>query len=171
MDKIHDEINNNYKAADFFPILQEAVEGGKILLALDGLDEVPQALRGRVRQAVGALIQTHNIERIIITSRSRSYTGQAVFQNFRPYTIAPFDEEKIKSFSGAWYNERCRLGHIQADQIEPQRNNLASAAIDPDLIEMSSNPMMLTSIALLHQRGNWLATTSACGYSNYLWMF
>ncbi len=152
MDKIHDEINNNYKAADFFPILQEAVEGGKILLALDGLDEVPQALRGRVRQAVGALIQTHNIEQIIITSRSRSYTGQAVFQNFQPYTIAPFDEEKIKSFSRAWYNERCRLGHIQADQIEPRSNNLASAAIDPDLIEMSSNPMMLTSIALLHQR-------------------
>ena len=151
LDKIHEDIRN-YKAVEFFPILQEAMEQGKILLALDGLDEVPEALRGRVRQAVNALIQSYEIERIIITSRSRSYTGQAVFPNFQAYTIAPFDEEKIRGFSRAWYNERRHLGHLQADQVEIRANNLSSAATDPDLIEMASNPMMLTSIALLHQR-------------------
>ncbi len=151
LDKIREDISN-YKAADFFPVLLDAIGHGKILLVFDGLDEVPQTLRGRVRQAVGALIQNHEIERIIITSRSRSYTGQAVFPNFQSYAIAPFDEDKIRSFSRAWYNERHRQGHIQADQVEIRSNNLSNAATDPDLIEMSSNPMMLTSIALLHQR-------------------
>lgn len=151
LDKIHEDIRN-YKASEFFPVLQEAIEQGKILLALDGLDEVPQALRERIRQAVNALIQSYEIERIIVTSRSRSYTGQAVFPNFQDYTIAPFDEQKIRDFSRAWYNERHRLGHIQADQVEIRSNNLANAATDSDLIEMASNPMMLTSIALLHQR-------------------
>jgi len=154
LEKIGEDVNN-YKAAEFIPIFQEAIENGKILLVLDGLDEVPQDLRGLVRQAVGALIQihqTHQIERIIITSRSRSYTGQAVFQNFQSYTIAPFDEEKISQFASAWYNEQHRLGRIQADQADKRANDLASAASTSDLIEMSSNPMMLTSIAIIHQK-------------------
>ena len=151
LEKITDDVNG-FKASSFMPMLQEALEKGKVLLALDGLDEVSQDLRGLVRQAVNALIKTYNVERIIITSRSRSYTGQAVFPNFQACTIASFDEDKIRRFSRAWYNERHRLGHISADQIEPRSSNLAKAATDPDLIEMSSNPMMLTSIALLHQR-------------------
>lgn len=150
-EKIHDDVRS-LKADDFVPVLKEAVENGKLLLVLDGLDEVPQDARGLIRQAVGALIQLHKIERIIITSRSRSYTGQAVFPNFQPFTIARFDQEKIQQFARAWYNERHRLGHIPKDQIEPRANNLSAAATDPDLIEMSGNPMMLTSIALLHQR-------------------
>ncbi|MFZ5882661.1 MAG: SUMF1/EgtB/PvdO family nonheme iron enzyme [Chloroflexota bacterium] len=151
LEKIEEDLKW-YKAADFMPMLQEALENGKVLLALDGLDEVPQDLRGVVRQAVNALIKTYNVERILITSRSRSYTGQAVFPHFQTCTIAPFDEEKIGKFSTAWYRERHRLGHIPADQIEPRSNSLAAAATDPDLLEMSGNPMMLTSIALLHQR-------------------
>ena len=151
LEKIREDINN-YKAVEFMPILMEAIENGKILLAFDGLDEVPQDLRGHVRQAVGALIQLHRIERIIITSRSRSYTGQAVFQNFQPFTIAPLNEEKISQFAHAWYNEQHRLGRIQADQAEKRAGDLASAASTSDLIEMSSNPMMLTSIAIIHQK-------------------
>ncbi|MBK8783149.1 MAG: hypothetical protein IPO22_15380 [Anaerolineales bacterium] len=91
-DAILEKIREEIKAAEFIPVLEKAFENGKVLLVLDGLDEVPQTLRGRVRQAVGALIQLHKIERLIITSRSRSYTGQAVFPNFQNYTIAPFDK-------------------------------------------------------------------------------
>ncbi|MDQ3006676.1 MAG: SUMF1/EgtB/PvdO family nonheme iron enzyme, partial [Chloroflexota bacterium] len=151
LEKIHEDINN-YKAAEFIPLFQEAMEKGRILLVLDGLDEVPQVLRGQIRQAAGALIQIHQIERIIITSRSRSYTGQAVFQNFQAYTIAPFDEEKISQFARAWYNEQHRLGRIHTDPAEKRANDLANAATSSDLIEMSSNPMMLTSIAIIHQK-------------------
>jgi len=151
-DTILEKIREEIKAAEFIPILEKAFENGKILLVLDGLDEVPQNLRGLVRQAVGALVQLHKIERVIITSRSRSYTGQAVFQNFQPHTIAPFDGKKIAKFARAWYNEQCRLGHMNTEQAEKRAHDLASASSTSDLIEMSSNPMMLTSIAIIHQK-------------------
>ncbi len=151
LEKIGEDLNN-FKTAEFLPALQETFEQGNILLVLDGLDEVPQDLRGRVRLAVGALIQLHNVKRVIVTSRIRSYTGQAVLQNFQHYTIAPFNEEKIAGFARAWYNEQHRLGRMHTDQAEKRASNLAEAAITPDLIEMSSNPMMLTSIAIIHQK-------------------
>jgi formylglycine-generating enzyme required for sulfatase activity len=149
--QIHTEIRRN-KAADFIPAFQESLEKRMILLALDGLDEVPQDLRGCVRQAVGAFMQTYAVERIIITSRTRSYTGQAVLPNFQPFTIAPFDEEKINRFAHAWYNEQNRLGHIGPEQSARRADDLTSASNSPDLIEMASNPMMLTSIAIIHQK-------------------
>ncbi len=140
------------KAGDSIPILQEAFENGKILLVFDGLDEVPQDLRGRVRQAVGALIQLQKIERVIITSRSRSYTGQAVFQNFQSVTIAPFNDKKISGFAHAWYNERYHLGRINAAESKKRADDLARTAATPEMKKMAGNPMMLTSIAIIHQK-------------------
>ncbi len=154
-DTVLEKIRENviaHRAGEMIPMLEGAFESGKILLVMDGLDEVPQELRGRVRQAAGALIHLHNIERILITSRSRSYTGQAVFPNFQSYTIAPFDNKKIRKFAQAWYNEQCRLGHLNSEQAEKRANDLAGASSTADLIEMSSNPMMLTSIAIIHQK-------------------
>jgi formylglycine-generating enzyme required for sulfatase activity len=156
LEKIRADISDKYKANDFIPVLQEAIEKGKVLLVLDGLDEVPQDLRRLVRQAVGALIQSDTmggaIERIIITCRSRSYIGQAVIQNFQSYTIAPLNEEKIEQFARGWYNEQNNLGHIPASQVEERTRDLVNAATGSDLIEMTGNPMMLTSVAILHQK-------------------
>lgn len=151
LEKIQEDLKTN-KASDSLPVLEDAFAKGKLLLVLDGLDEVPQQMRKLVRQAVGALILLNNIERIIITSRSRSYVGEAVLPNFQSFTIAPFDETKIEQFSFAWYNERYRLGHITEAQAKERADDLARKSSTRDLIEMSSNPMMLTSIAIIHQK-------------------
>ncbi|MBL8100797.1 MAG: SUMF1/EgtB/PvdO family nonheme iron enzyme [Anaerolineales bacterium] len=151
LEKIQEDLKIN-KASDSLPVLEEAFEKGKLLLVLDGLDEVPQDMRKLIRQTVGALIQLNRIERIIITSRSRSYVGEAVFPNFQSFTIAPFDREKIEQFSFAWYNERHRLGHITEEQARERARDLSNKSSTRDLIEMSSNPMMLTSIAIIHQK-------------------
>ena len=136
-------------AADFWPVLEAAFELGQILLVFDGLDEVPQGLRQLVRQAVGALVQLYNPRRIIITSRLRSYTGSAVFENFQPFTVAPFDQEKIQRFARAWYAAR---HEIRPEQAEKRADDLARAATSPALMEIASNPMMLTSVAIIHQK-------------------
>lgn len=151
LEKIQEDLKLN-KAIDSLPVLEEAFEKGKLLLVLDGLDEVPQNMRKLVRQTVGALIQLNKIERIIITSRSRSYVGEAVFPNFQPFTIAPFDKKKISQFAQAWYNERHNLGHITEEQAKERARDLSDKSSTPDLIDMSSNPMMLTSIAIIHQQ-------------------
>ena len=136
-------------AVEFWPVLEIAFDQGQVLLVFDGLDEVPQGLRQLVRQAVGALIQLHDPRHIIITSRLRSYTGSALFDKFQPFTIAPFEQEQIEKFGRAWYAAQ---HEIRTEQAEKRAKDLAQAATTPSLMEIASNPMMLTSIAIIHQK-------------------
>jgi len=119
---------------------------------LDGLDEVPHDLRGRVREAVDALLKIYTIQRIIVTCRVRSYVGDSMLPNFTSHTLAPFNKKQISNFVQAWYNTQRELGTINEAQAKYLMDDLSSAALETDLRELSSNPMLLTTMAIIHQR-------------------
>jgi formylglycine-generating enzyme required for sulfatase activity len=139
-------------AADFGKPLGQALRDGRCLLVLDGLDEVSQAQRGCVRQAVAAVIRQYNPARLIVTCRVRSYVGEAVLPGFQAHTLAPFDEDKIRRFAHAWYQAQKELGRVDAEQAKQRAEGLAGAALTPELRELASNPMMLTAMAIIHQK-------------------
>jgi formylglycine-generating enzyme required for sulfatase activity len=138
-------------AGDFLPAFFEAFEAGKILLVLDGLDEVPQDMRQRVRAGVTTLLAEYHLERLIITSRIRSYSGEAVFPNLQTFTLRPFSEEKIRNFVQAWYKARVEMG-LLSEKDRPARVEDLVKATNGDLSELAGNPMMLTSMAIIHQK-------------------
>lgn len=131
--------------------VRKALESGRVLLVLDGLDEVLPDLRRLVRQTVAALLSTYHIERLIITSRIRSYTGAVVFERIPVFTLRPFDEQKISNFARAWYGTQTRLGRVREQERDDKIKDLAKAATS-DLRELASNPMLLTSMAIIHQK-------------------
>jgi GTPase SAR1 family protein len=133
--------------------LEDVLLAGDVLLILDGLDEVAESCRGRVRRAVGALLGAYGkLRRVIVTCRVRSYTGEAVLSGFAQQTLASFDEEKIKAFVAGWYQAQYRLGRIQEKVAEDRAQDLQRAAVGDELRELASNPMLLTTMALIHQR-------------------
>ncbi|MBI3243302.1 MAG: SUMF1/EgtB/PvdO family nonheme iron enzyme [Chloroflexi bacterium] len=140
------------EAKDFEPGLREAFNSSQCLLALDGLDEVPHDLRGLVRRTVQAVVGRYRLARIILTCRVRSYQGEAVLPNFQERILAPFDEYEVRSFASAWYNAQKKLSRFDAEEAKSKAENLAEAALGPDLRELSDNPMMLTTMALIHQK-------------------
>ena len=140
------------EAADCAGSLRDALTDGRCLLVLDGLDEVPQALRKLVRLTVAAVIGQYAPQRLIVTCRVRSYVGDAVLTGFREHTLAPFDDERIKRFVQAWYNAQKRWGRLDAGQAQERTADLTSAALAPDLRELATNPMMLTTMAIIHQK-------------------
>ncbi|RIK70993.1 hypothetical protein DCC62_22255 [candidate division KSB1 bacterium] len=75
-----------------------------------------------------------------------------MFSSFPSHTLAPFEEEKIKAFVTAWYNTQKMMGRVDAVQAQEKIDDLTRAALDRDLLELSSNPMMLTTMAIIHQR-------------------
>jgi len=119
------------------------------LLVLDGLDEVPFALRQVVRQAVFALLKTLQPVRVIITCRIRSYQDDFSQSDFKSFTVKPLDKKKITGFASAWYHRQRDLGRTVPQDAE---RDLARAATGDDLRELSSNPMMLTTMAIIHQK-------------------
>ena len=57
----------------FEDTLCECLETKRCVLVFDGLDEVPQSLRERVRRAVLAAVARYSLPRVIVTCRKRSY--------------------------------------------------------------------------------------------------
>lgn len=153
------------KATDFLPALFDAFTEGKILLVMDGLDEVPQKLRELVRLAVEAMIQLQKIEKIIITSRINAYTGQNAFPNFKDYKIAPLNDEKIETFAEEWYKAQLALEKFTEDQAKEKTADLARRAVRDVPSGMSGNPMMLTCIAIIHKSGRVFPEHRAVLYS------
>ena len=56
--------------------LESVLTDGKVLLIFDGLDEVAVKHRPLVHQAVQAIVTAYPIERVIVTCRIRSYSGE-----------------------------------------------------------------------------------------------
>ena len=142
-----------HNAGDGCAAIDDALTSGNLLLIFDGLDEVPEAERRRVGLALLALLDAYPaIARIIVTCRVRSYVGEAVLPSFKSHTLASFDDEKIKGFIAGWYRAQVDLGRLSQAVATERSNDLSRAALAPDLRELASNPMLLTTMAIIHQR-------------------
>lgn len=139
-------------AADLADELLNSIAKGEVVLIFDGLDEVPEDLRPYVSQGIQAITKAFPaIERILITSRIRSYVGQSILHGFPTCTLAPFNYDKIQAFVTAWYRTQADLGYLTLAQAEARARNLEYAVHSSRLRELASNPMLLTTMVLLHQ--------------------
>ena len=133
--------------------LHEMITSGRVLLIFDGLDEVPHTARRSVWQTIAAFLEGHpQIAQVIVTCRIRSYVGETRFEAFSNHTLAPFDEEKIRSFIAGWYNAQMNLGHFKEAQTAQRTADLQEAATSKDLAPLAQNPLLLTTMAVIHHQ-------------------
>ncbi len=139
-------------ASPFADALLQALERGRLLLVFDGLDEVPVDQRDRVRRTIHALTQFYpRIARVIVTCRVRSYTETLRLTGYQEHRLAPFTKEQIGAFCRVWYE--AQIGHARFTQARAAERaaDLERAALADNLAEMASNPMLLTTMAIVHQ--------------------
>ncbi len=114
---------------------------------------MPERLRQRVRQAMQGVRSTYpKAQRIVVTCRIRSYAGSAVLPGFAQHTLALFDEARIRRFVESWYREQATLGRVTDKAATDKIADLQRAALSADLRELASNPMLLTTMAIIHQK-------------------
>jgi len=129
---------------------EEALDDGRCLVCLDGLDEVwAVGQRKSVRDAVKALAARYPRSRYLVTSRIVGY-GEAPLdrRDFTHHTILPFEDDDIRDFVRKWYEARER------DPV--QRKQKADDLIgtierEPRIRSLAQNPLLLTIIALVHR--------------------
>ncbi|MCL4836161.1 MAG: SUMF1/EgtB/PvdO family nonheme iron enzyme [Caldilineaceae bacterium] len=144
---------DNDRAADFAEALADRLEAGEVLLVLDGLDEAPVDQRPAVVRAIAALQRSYpKVARLIVTCRVRSYTDAVRLDGFAAETLASFDEEKIRHFARAWYEAQSRLGRFDRATADIRSRDLAQAALSDKLDKLSPNPMLLTTMVIVHQK-------------------
>jgi formylglycine-generating enzyme required for sulfatase activity len=134
------------------PALYKLLDAGKVIVLLDGLDEIPTAQqRGQVRDAVQVFTERYPACRMVVTCRTLSYQDpKGQLSDWPAYRLAEFDEPKIDSFIAAWYGELARLTVVTGDEAVRMTRRLQEAVRRKDLHELAGNPLLLTVMALVH---------------------
>ena len=141
-----------YKTPEFAGGIHRAITSGACYLVLDGFDEVPQNMRGLMREVVAALL-TFDIQRILVTCRIRSYSGKAVLEAFSAHTLADLTTEQINKFCQDWYHRQSEMGRVLIREHDNKADDFFQAATgDEKLRELAGNPMLLTCMAIVHQK-------------------
>ncbi|WP_373497966.1 SUMF1/EgtB/PvdO family nonheme iron enzyme [Desulfococcus sp.] len=134
-------------------VLENALENGRAILLLDGLDETPsKTKRAFVRDAVAVFASRYSKSRIVLTCRILSYQdSQWQIPDFPAVRLAPLDDKKIDLFITAWYDDLVRIGNVcSAAEGARLAGRLQAAVRRPDLRRLAPNPLLLTVMTLVH---------------------
>ena len=145
-------------SADFF---SRQLEDGHCVVLFDGLDEVADPYkRARVAEAVATFTRHYRGNRFIVTSRPRGYEGevqQRLASLYDDCTIRDFDDVDMSAFAQSWYAAviRDRMGETPDALAEAQRQAddlLRAIHADDHVKVLASNPLLLSVLAMVHQR-------------------
>jgi hypothetical protein len=147
-------VNSDSKYKNLF---KWAIENGKALILLDGLDEVIDAAhRIKVSEEIRKLLTSFLNNKYVVTSRLIGYES-ARLAGFDHFIIQPFEREDIELFARRWYRAIADESDKEFKEAEKNANELIEAIFRNKSIErLATNPMLMTIIALIHYRGKKL---------------
>jgi len=126
--------------------IAKALEQGKLLILLDGLDEVPTVNTNEVISKIQNFVDRYDKNRFIVSCRTAAYRNN--FQRFTDVKIADFDDTQIEQFIGNWFQSE---GDKQAGTAQKcwellQKPEYAAAK------ELAHTPLLLTFLCLNYDR-------------------
>jgi predicted NACHT family NTPase len=100
-----------------FPKPEESTEkllkGGKLLILLDGLDEIPSEHLGKSMQQIQNFVDTYSQNRFIASCRTAAHSNG--FRQFTDVEIADFDDLQIQEFGwlSQHYGDNVELSFVK----------------------------------------------------------
>ena len=141
---------------------KRALDDGRCLVLLDGLDEVAdEDERRQMSEWVDRLVTLYPKNRYIVTSRPPGYESAPLTNGFDVLRVRDFTEAEIRQFADNW----CLAVEL-ADQGEDTpaarrrarieaRNLVAAITANPNIRRLAVNPLLLSIVAIVHR---YLAT-------------
>ena len=157
------------------PLFKEALDSGKAVILLDGLDEVQNncaALVEKVQAFAHEAVKRGNC--VLVTSRVVGYRDAPLEpKDWALYTLLDFTPTAIQTFARQWCLtfEKSTLGDTPEarQQAEAERIGLLEAiAANPGVERLASNPLLLTILALIKRQGVELPKSRIKLYDRYL---
>ena len=131
--------------------LRKAFDDGQVHPVFDGLDEVPFDLRELVHDAVDATALYYKLDRVIVTCRIRSYTEGKQLDGYEVHTLAPFNDDQVSQFIKGWYEAQVVLKVMDSAAAKSHTEDLKKAVQRDHLKTLAENPMLLTTMVMVHQ--------------------
>lgn len=150
--------------------LKDALEAGKAVVLMDGLDEVsPIEQRRKIQSTIAAFAERYLKSRVIVSCRKLIYEDETTthWPDFKNFTLAPLDEIMISDFIDKWYSELQRKGRIKTkSETKEKAYQLKDRLKQKDIQPLPQNPLLLTYLAQLDYRNEHLPNSSALIYKN-----
>lgn len=125
---------------------ETALEQGKLLFLLDGLDEVPTRNMNRVIEHVENFVDQYSNNSFVVSCRIAAYRSS--FQRFTDVTIADFDDAQIEELISLWFSSRLDREAETATQYW----NLLQQPENAAARELAQTPLLLTFLCLVYER-------------------
>ncbi|MEO1145395.1 MAG: NACHT domain-containing protein [Cyanobacteria bacterium J06638_22] len=139
---------------------------GKLLILLDGLDEVPTRNLNAVVKHIEDFVDAHNKNAFVASCRIAAYrSNQGIFfRRFTDVTMAEFDDEQIEQFVRRWFRSPLDLEAGTADRYwELLRKDEHKATK-----ELAETPLLLTFLCLVYDREQTLPAKRSILYGDAL---
>lgn len=131
-------ITNEMRTNEFGDDLtKELLASGRLLVLLDGLDEVPEAEFSEIIEDINQLARNYNTTRFIVSCRGAAYSGQ--LPNFTDVEIADFTQDQIAAYAQLYFHR---------DEKRKQLF-LAKVLSNSAALELCSTPLLLSMICLI----------------------
>lgn len=159
--------SHNIKIAEEFRICgfpdpekftNKALEQGKLLILLDGLDEVPTERTNEAIKQSQNFVARYDKNRFITSCRVAAYRYN--FRRFTDVAVAEFDNEQIQTFIANWFCSNSRLGEDCWKKLNSSENSAAK--------ELTQTPLLLTLVCLIYQRARKFPNNRATLYEKAL---
>jgi NACHT domain len=126
--------------------IAKALEQGKLLILLDGLDEVPTVNTNEVISKIQNFVDRYDKNRFIVSCRTAAYRNN--FQRFTDVKLADFDDTQIEQFIDNWFQSELdkQAGTAQKCWELLQKPEYAAAK------ELAHTPLLLTFLCLNYDR-------------------
>ncbi len=148
--------------------LTSALDAGRALLLLDGLDEVVgHPALAHVTESIVATARTYAHSPILVTCRILDYQAERLRQlpGFPTHTLADLTDEQVAQFVADWYAELAASGRRSTSQAAADTRALQQAiAARPELRDLARLPLLLTVMALVHANKGTLPDARALLY-------
>ncbi|HLO86792.1 MAG TPA: NACHT domain-containing protein, partial [Nostocaceae cyanobacterium] len=123
-----------------------ALEQGKLLILLDGLDEVPTKNLADVINQIQNFVDTYDKNHFIASCRTAAY--HSIFRRFSDVAMADFDDDQIRQFILNWFqsesDKQVKTGDKCWELLQKPENAAAK--------ELAHTPLLLTFLCLVYDR-------------------
>jgi predicted NACHT family NTPase len=134
---------NHCGLSDYQKNTEKLLDDGKLLILLDGLDEVPTERLSEMNTAIRNLLDRYDKNRFIVSCRIAAYHNFASFQRFSDVVIAYFDDKQIELFINKWF-----ASHNQPEWGQQCWQKLKSSDHQATE-ELTRTPLLLTLLCIL----------------------
>jgi len=158
---IADELSNfGFPETETFTL--KLLEQGKLLLLMDGLDEVPIIHQDAVIGAIQGFFTRYDSNRYIASCRIAAY--QSAWNRFQDIELADFDDDQIQQFICNWFQSEANREVQAAERFWESLNDPNNVAAK----ELAHTPLLLTLLCRIYKHEQKLPSSQATLYRKAL---